>query len=101
MIGGFLNYGEHPYDGAKREAKEETGLDVEIVDDLGIFMDVYGDGQEATLNMCFVARVVSGSMEANDDIEELRWFSVDEIPEDIAFENGKRMIEAWRAYHAG
>jgi 8-oxo-dGTP diphosphatase len=97
IIGGFLDYGEHPHDAAIREAKEETGYDVEIVDQLGIFMDVYGEDKPATLNICFTANIIGGVEQPNDDIGELRWFSVNDLPNDIAFENGRRMLDAWRA----
>lgn len=96
VIGGFLNYGEHPEDGAVREAKEETGLDVQVTHQLGIFMDTYGIDEEATLNLCFIVKVIGGTEKANGDIAELRWFPIDEIPAEIAFDNGRRMIEEWK-----
>ena len=37
--GGFLEEGEHPLDGLRRELREETGLEVEPVDFLGAWMD--------------------------------------------------------------
>lgn len=96
VIGGFLDYGEHPHDAAIREAKEETGYDVEIIDQLGVFMDVYGKSERSTLNMCFTAKIVGGNERPNDDISELKWFSANDLPKDIAFNNGKKMLEAWR-----
>jgi 8-oxo-dGTP diphosphatase len=95
VIGGFLEYGEHPEDGAKREAKEETGLDVEIEKLLGIYMDEYGPDKYATLNIGYIVKIVSGDEAAHDDIEELRWFSAEELPTDIAFRNGQEMIRDW------
>lgn len=97
IIGGFLNYGEHPHEGAIREAKEESGLDIEITGYIGTFMDVYGENQEATLNMGFTSRIAGGEMLPNDDIAELKWFSAHHLPSDIAFENGKRMLDAWKS----
>lgn len=96
IIGGFLNYGEHPHDGAIREAKEESGLDVEVVEYLGSFMDVYGKDEEATLNMCFTSSVIGGEMQPNDDIVELKWFSSNELPKELAFDNGHQMLNAWK-----
>ena len=57
--GGFLEEGEHPLDGLRRELREETGLEVEPVDFLGVWMDRYGGGStaEATLNLYWTARV--------------------------------------------
>lgn len=97
IIGGFLNYGEHPHDGAVREAKEESGLDVEVTDYLGSFMDVYGKNEEATLNMCFATVIIGGEMQPNDDIVELKWFRADELPDEVAFNNGKQMLEVWKS----
>jgi 8-oxo-dGTP diphosphatase len=93
--GGFLELGEHPLDGVKRELKEETGLEIEVEEVLGFFMDKYGAGGDETLNISFVASIKDGTPRADDDITELAWFSVDEIPE-VAFENGKEMIRAYK-----
>ncbi|MEK7170926.1 MAG: NUDIX hydrolase, partial [Patescibacteria group bacterium] len=95
VIGGFLNLGEKPEDGAVREAKEETGLSVELGDMLGFFMDSYGTTGEKTLNICFIAEVIGGVLTPGDDIEELRWFSYNELPERMAFKNGEEMVQAW------
>lgn len=97
IIGGFLEYGEHPEAGLKREVKEESGLDVEVEYCLGYFMDVYGKDEESTLNIAFVVRVVGGDLKSDDDVAEVRWFGVDEIPYDLAFRNGQEMIDAWIA----
>ena len=96
VIGGFLNLGERPEDGAKREAKEETGLNIELERMLGFFMDTYETTGDKTLNICFVARVNGGVLKPGDDINELRWFSVDQIPKDLAFKNGVDMVNVWR-----
>lgn len=95
VIGGFLNLGEKPEGGARREAKEETGLSVELEDMLGFFMDSYGTTGEKTLNICYTAKVLGGTQMPGDDIEELRWFSHNDLPKRIAFKNGEEMLKAW------
>ncbi|HLF00273.1 MAG TPA: NUDIX domain-containing protein, partial [Gaiellaceae bacterium] len=52
-VGGFLDEGEHPLAGLHREVLEETGLEIEVGDFLGVFMDTYGDDPDAsaTLNL--------------------------------------------------
>jgi len=97
VIGGFLDLGELPEDGAKREAKEETGLDVKIESLVGFFVDTYGDTGDVTLNIYYTASVVGGEMRAQDDVEELRWFTIDEIPKEIAFKNSRDMLDVWLA----
>jgi 8-oxo-dGTP diphosphatase len=98
--GGFLEEGEHPLDGLKRELLEETGLDVEPLDFLGAWMDRYGHDStaEATLNLYWTARVAGGEPEAADDVSELRWFGADELPPlaELAFENVPLVLAAWR-----
>jgi ADP-ribose pyrophosphatase YjhB (NUDIX family) len=83
-LGGFLDEGEHPLDGLRRELLEETGLHVEPDAFLGVFIDTYGKGPGAAfvLNLAWEAHVVSGEMAAADDVSELRWFSPDELPSD-------------------
>lgn len=102
--GGFLEEGEDPVDGLRRELREETGLDVEPLRFLGIWMDRYGGDStaEATLNLYWTARVVSGEPIPADDVAELRWFERDELPgrEELAFENVPLVLAAWRREHA-
>jgi ADP-ribose pyrophosphatase YjhB (NUDIX family) len=99
--GGFLEEGEHPLDGLRRELREETGLEVEPLEFLGVWMDRYGGDStaEATLNLYWTARVVSGEARAADDVDDLRWFERDQLPppEALAFENVPLVLEAWRS----
>lgn len=80
--GGFLDEGEAPEDGLRRELLEETGLDVELGSFVGAFMDVYGDapGAPAVLNLVWRARVLGGEAVPADDVSELAWFPIDALP---------------------
>ena len=103
LPGGFLDEGEHPLDALRRELREETGLEIEPADFLGIWMDRYGDDEDAhaTLNLYWAARVVSGEPEAADDVSELGWFRPDELPprDEFAFHIGD-VLDAWRKEYA-
>ena len=102
--GGFLDEGEDPLDGLRRELKEETGLEVEPERFLGLWMDRYDSDStaEATLNLYWTARVVGGQAAPADDVSELRWFGPDELPaaNELAFENVPLVLAAWRDEHA-
>jgi ADP-ribose pyrophosphatase YjhB (NUDIX family) len=102
--GGFLDEGEGPLDGLRRELREETGLEVEPQRFLGIWMDRYGGDStaEATLNLYWTARVVGGDAAPADDVSELRWFNRDELPapDELAFENVPLVLAVWRDEHS-
>jgi 8-oxo-dGTP diphosphatase len=94
--GGFCEPGELPEAAAIREAREELGVEVRLTAQTGMYTDVYRDETEFTLNIFYAAQIVSGTPVAADDALELRWFGPDELPEQIAFENGRQGLEEWR-----
>ena len=98
--GGFCELREHPRDAAVREAREETGLEVEGGDLVGIWLDDYGDTGIVTLNLYFRCRVTGGSERPEEgEVAELRWFDPDALPLDrLAFpEHERAVLEAWLA----
>jgi len=100
-VGGFLEEGEHPLDGVRREVREETGLEFEPERFLGIWMGRY-DGR-ATLNLFWAGSLSPGTPRAHDDISELRWFERAELPptEELAFERLiQDVLDVWRHEHA-
>jgi mutator protein MutT len=98
LPGGFVEAGEHPEHAVVRELREETGLEVAVEGLLGIFPDRYGDGP-STLNIYYLAQVVSGTERATSDVAEIRWFLPSELPEpaQLAFANTADALAAHRA----
>jgi ADP-ribose pyrophosphatase YjhB (NUDIX family) len=101
--GGFLEEGEDPIDGLRRELLEETGLEIDVRDFVGAFIDTYdgGGGTRSVLNLVWTARVVSGEPVAADDVSELGWFSKDRLPpdEELAFRWFAPVLRDWAAEH--
>jgi len=97
--GGFLEEGEDPFEGLRRELLEETGLTIEPGDFVGAFTDTYGDGPAATavLNLLWEASVVAGEPAPADDVSQLRWFPRDGLPrdEELAFRWLGPSLRAW------
>jgi 8-oxo-dGTP diphosphatase len=98
LPGGFVDEDEHPLDTIRRELREETGLDVEPLEFVGVWIDRYSeDGAgAATLNLYWTAQVVGGEQEAADDVSELGWFAPRELPppEEFAFHVAD-VVSAW------
>jgi ADP-ribose pyrophosphatase YjhB (NUDIX family) len=82
LPGGFLGEDEDPLDALRRELLEETGLVVEPHEWFGAFLVPYGEGPgtRTVLNLVWLSRVVGGTPCAADDVTELRWFALDELP---------------------
>jgi 8-oxo-dGTP diphosphatase len=93
--GGFLEAGEDPVDGARREVREETGLEVELEGPFAVLVDryPYGNKLDYTLNLYYIARVISGDPQPADDVASLRWFPIDSPPERIAFPHCRELLE--------
>ncbi len=98
IIGGILENGEHPLDGIKREAKEETGLDVEPIEMLGIYIDEYGDGRK-TLNLHYIGKVKGGKIKPQEDVESLHWVSIEKIPTSKGFKNTREALEDLKKWY--
>lgn len=89
--GGFVDEGEEVGHAARREAKEETGLDVELVEQLFVYSDPKRDPRQHTMSTVYACKVPPGSMpKGEDDAAQARWFSESEIPwAEMAFDHGQ------------
>jgi ADP-ribose pyrophosphatase YjhB (NUDIX family) len=104
LPGGFVDEDEHPLDTIRRELEEETGLEVEPLEFLGVWMDRYSEDEsgESTLNLYWRARVLGGEPRPADDVSELRWFAPNELPppDEVAFRNVREVLALFRDEHA-
>jgi 8-oxo-dGTP diphosphatase len=91
-VGGFLQYGEDPLTGLKREVKEELGVACEVDEFITMEADTYGADGPALMNAYFTVRLTPGRMRPQDDVTELRWFPLDGLPENLAFESDRKAL---------
>ena len=84
--GGFVDIGEIVEQAAVREAQEEVGLNVRLIALLGIYSDPIRDARGHTVTAVYVAEA-AGMPVAADDAKNCRLFSLDELPETLAFDH--------------
>jgi ADP-ribose pyrophosphatase YjhB (NUDIX family) len=83
--GGSVHLSEKVRDAAIREAKEESGLDIEIVDDrpLDVFDSIVSDDNGRTKYhftlLEFLAKPKGGSLQAAEDAADARWVALDDV----------------------
>ncbi len=87
---GFVERGEVVEAAAVREVAEEVGLTVEIGELLGLYSY---DGEEVALAVFCAARF-DGAPVAQDDLDAVSWFPVDDLP-DLAFTHDRQIIAEW------
>ena len=87
MPGGTMEFGESLKDCAIREVFEETGLNVEIQDIIGIYTDPqivveYSDGEvRQEFSVLYFGTIKQGDTHIDDESTEFRWMSVGELSE--------------------
>ena len=85
LPGGFVEAGEAPADALRREIREETGLEVELLGVIGAYTSTYGDDGRHTVDIGFHARLADGQhptdMLLSVESRDARWLPLDEFPE--------------------
>jgi 8-oxo-dGTP diphosphatase len=80
---GYLEGHEDPWKTARREAKEETGLDIRPLRLMGAFP---GGGQDGpVVLLVFAGAVEGGRLEAGDDASEAGFFPLTRLPTPLAY----------------
>lgn len=85
--GGFVLKNERVRDTVKREAKEETSLDVKIKRFVGFYDDPKRDSRGHVITFAFLCKPVRGKLKTNYEGSELKYFK--KLPKKIGFDHRK------------
>jgi 8-oxo-dGTP diphosphatase len=94
LPGGFVDQGEPLAVAAAREAREETGLEVELVEQFHAYSDPRRDPRRHTISTVFLARA-AGEPRGGDDAAEARAFPWTALPE-LVFDHAEILADARR-----
>ncbi len=92
---GYQEIDEDPRDTVVREIREESGIDVEVLELFDLLFVIAPTRKPANLAV-YLCRPLGGQLQPGHDASEAAWFELDRLPMDLGFENGPRILHRLR-----
>ena len=89
---GYVEWGEDIRDAARREFREETGIDVEIGEVCAVHSN-FPNAASLSVGVWFYAKRIGGQPNASDDLDLVKWFPPSDPPEPLAFPTDRLVLE--------
>ena len=67
---------EAPLVGVIREVKEETGLDIEVIN----LVHISNNPEKDDIVFLFICKIIGGKLTLNDEADKIKYFAFNEIP---------------------
>lgn len=105
MPGGTLDFGESLIECATREVKEETGLDVNVIDVIGTYTDpnilvAYSDGEvRQEFTIVYASDRFAGDVQLDEESTAYSWISFDDVMNIEMASSQKRRVQDVIAYY--
>ncbi len=92
---GHVEWDEDVREAARRECREETGLDVRVGEVVAVHSNFHNPAQH-TVGVWFRCEIEGGTLRAGDDLDLVAWFPLNDLPEPLAFPTDRIVLEALR-----
>jgi len=99
LPGGFVDYHESVENAAIRETKEETCLDIQLIEQFHVYSDPRRDPRHHTATVVFIAKT-EGSPRAADDAKNIAVFNEKNLPDPLAFDH-EQILSDYFKYAGG
>ncbi len=98
LPGGFVDMHEDLADAAARELREETHLTNIPLEQMHTFGTVGRDPRGRLITIVFfaIAPDPDAAIKAGDDAAEVKWFDIEKLPENMAFDHSEVVVFAIR-----
>ncbi len=94
--GGFMEIDETAEECAAREAHEEVGIHVRVIELVGVYSKPGPSPGPGVVSIVYRGTVATGKPQAGREALEVRWFSPNDIPwDDLAYETTKWALSDW------
>lgn len=91
--GGYVGWDETIEETVKREVKEETNLDVINSKLVGV-SSLPSRHTRQVINLVYLIEVKDGEVKVADDAVEAKWFDLDDLPDELAFDHKENIKDA-------
>ncbi len=97
---GYVEWNEDVRDAVRRELREETGIDVEVLEVFDVHSNFH-DPDRLTVGCWFRCRAVDPTIEPmpDSDVDRAEFFPLDALPDELAFPTDERVLARLRREH--